>query len=311
MPHTEQKRKKMSELAKQVLPNFTIEDLISAGAHFGHRASSWNPDMKPYIFGVRNKTHILDVRKTHASLVTSLLYIYNAVRSGKSVLMVSTKKSVSEIVRNHAIRCGQAHVTHRWLGGMLTNWRTVVMSIKKIKNIEKILSQVDEKGRHSVYTKKEIGVFKKDLDKLKLYFDGLRGITARPDVVIVFDTNKDSCAIQEAYKLNLSCVGLVDSNSNIKNIQYLVPCNDDSIKSVDFVAKLISDTVLRAIKDEVSSYNLDTNIVAKNQQEKIADLSKRIQESVKPAKSKSIEDISESQPLAASLDAAVVAESSI
>lgn len=295
MSHTEQRKLKMAELAKKVLPEFTIKDLISCGAHYGHRASSWNADMKPYIFGIRNKTHIMDLRVTHASLVTSLLYLYNSIRSGKSVLMVSTKRSVSGIVKKHAVRCGQAHVTHRWLGGMLTNWRTVVLSIKKIKNIEKILSQVDEKGRHNTYTKKELGVFRKDLDKLKLYFDGLRGITARPDIVIVFDTNKDSCSVEEAYKLGLSCIGIVDTNSIIKHLSHTIPCNDDSMKTIEFIAKLISDTILRAIKDEVESYKISTDIVDQTKKNQVDDVSKRIQESVKRSTAKAKTDDKKSE----------------
>jgi len=263
----EQKKQKNLDLASNVLPHFTIEDLIANGAHFGHKTSKWNHQMKPFIFGSRNGIHIIDVRKTHAHLVSALLYIYKAVRSGKSVLFVSTRPNVREVVKEYAIKCGQPYVTHRWLGGMLTNWRTIVSSIKKIKKYEKILSEVDEKNRHGTYSKKELGVISKSLDKLKIYFDGLRGITARPDVVVIFDTNKDKIAVQEANKLCISAIGLVDTNSSITDLEYIIPCNDDSKKIISFMSNLICETVLKAIKDEVSSYNIDINVSTVKKQE--------------------------------------------
>ncbi|QED23395.1 30S ribosomal protein S2 [Candidatus Deianiraea vastatrix] len=275
MTSSSEKKQKFNKSASSVLPFFTIEDLIANSVHFGHKTSTWNHKMKPYIFGERNGIHIIDVRKTHSQLVTALYSIYNAVKSGKSVLFVSTRQGVRDIVRDYAIKCGQPYVTHRWLGGMLTNWRTIVISIKKIKKYEKILSEVDDKGRHSVYSKKELGVISKSLDKLKVYFDGLRTVTSRPDIVVVFDTNKDSIAIAEADSLCISSIGIADTNSSIERLEHVIPCNDDSRKAIKFIAGLFCDTILRAIKDYVSSYNIDINNDQKSSTKNLINLNQK------------------------------------
>ena len=260
MSKVEQRKMKNAELIANVLPQFTIEDLIKAGTHYGHKARSWNPAMRRFIFGTRNGIHIIDTRKTNIALQNALLAIYRLVRNGKSILMVSTKNGIRDVVKKHAVRSGQPYVDYRWLGGMMTNWKTIALSIKKIKRFEKILGETDDKGRHSVYTKKELGSMKKELARLKLYFDGIRGITARPDMVIVFDTNLDSLAVQEACKLGIPVVALVDTNSSLEGVQYPIPCNDDSINVAELLCKMISDTIITAIKDEVSKYSDNANV---------------------------------------------------
>lgn len=289
MSQIEQIKQKKTEIINEILPHFTLEDLFKVGTHFGHKSSAWNPEMKHYIFGKRNGIHIIDTRKTHHALVESLSFVYRLVRSGKSVLFVSTKRGINNVVKKHATRCGQPYVHYRWLGGMLTNWKTVVMSIRKIKQFETIISQVDSKGSHSTYTKKELGVFRKSLEKLKLYFDGIRGINARPDAIIVFDVNKDSCATEEARKLCIPVIGIVDTNSKVSGIDYPIPCNDDSMNSIEFICKLFSDTIISAIKDEINSYGIETNSINKPNENKNKDIAEKIKSSTKKTLTKKTE----------------------
>lgn len=242
------------EIIANCLPKFTIRDLAEHGSHYGHKTSKWNPEMAPYILGVRGGIHIINLKKTHYLLTSALLNLYKEVRDGKSVLFVCTNTATSSVVKEFALKCGQPYVTHRWLGGMLTNWRTIVLSIKKIKKFEKILSEKDDKGRHPIYAKKELGSMSKKLDKLRTYFDGLRNVTARPDNIIVFDSLKDDIAVQEAVKLCISPTVLVDTNASIKNVDHLIPTNNDSKKIIRFIAGLMCETVLQAIKDDVKSY---------------------------------------------------------
>lgn len=241
------------EIIENCLPKFTIEDLVKAGAHFGHKAARWNFEMSPYIFGTRNGMHIINLKKTHYHMTVALLNLYKEIKSGNTILFVATNPAVSDIVKEFALKCNQPYVTHRWLGGMLTNWRTIVISIRKIKRFEKILSECNDKGRHPAYSKKEIGVFTKELSKLKTYFDGLRNVTARPDNIIVFDSIKDDIAIKEAVKLCIAPTVLLDTNCSTKNIDYLIPCNNDSRKTVKLIASLMCDTVLKALENNSSS----------------------------------------------------------
>ncbi len=255
------------EIIANSLPKFTVRDLAEHGAHYGHKTSRWNPEMGPYIIGTRSGIHIINLKKTHQLLTLALLNIYKEIKDGKSVLFVCTNISTNSVVREFAIKCGQPYVTHRWLGGMLTNWRTIVLSIKKIKKFETILSEKDEKGRHGVYSKKELGKISKELEKLKIYFDGLRSITTRPDNIIVFDSLKDDIAVQEAVKLCISPTVLVDTNASIKNIDYLIPTNNDSKKIVRFMANLMCETILQAMKDDVESYKFDVKNTDSEQKE--------------------------------------------
>lgn len=249
MSSLEQKKHQDIELINSVLPSFTINDLISSGTHIGHRANAWNPKMKQFIYCERNGVHIIDARKTYSMLTSALLATYKAVSAGRSVLMVSTRSSFREIIKSCANKCGHPYVDYRWLGGMLTNWRTVALSIRKIKKYESILSSLDLKGRHPIYTKKELGVMTKKLARLKLYFGGLMNINSRPDLIISFDVTKDACAVLEANKLCIPVIGIVDTNASLEGIEYPVPCNDDSANSISFIADLFSQVILKAQKD--------------------------------------------------------------
>jgi len=248
---------KDNDIIEKFLPKFTIQDLMDHGFHYGHKASKWNPSMRPYILGVRNGVHIIDLKKTHYMMTVALLNLYKEIKDGKSVLFVCTNQATRAVVKEFAVKCGQPYVTHRWLGGMLTNWRTIVVSIKKIKKFEKILSERDEKGRHQVYAKKEINKMSKELDKLRVYFDGLRNVNSRPDNIIVFDAKKDDIAIKEAVKLRISPTVVCDTNCSTREISYVIPSNNDSRKVVKFMSSLMCDTILSAIQEDVKSYKMN------------------------------------------------------
>jgi len=208
-------------------PVVTLQQLIEAGVHFGHQTHRWNPKMKPYIFGARNGVHILDLSQSVPLFARSLDFIANAVSSGGKVLFVGTKRQAQEPIAEAARASGQHFVNHRWLGGMLTNWKTISNSIRRMKTLEEQLS-----GDMAGFTKKEALQMTRERDKLELSLGGIRDMGGIPDVMFVIDANKEELAIKEANVLGIPVVAILDSNVDPSNIAFPVPGNDDAARAI-------------------------------------------------------------------------------
>jgi len=240
------------------LPTTTISELLDAGVHFGHKKARWNPKMAPYIYGVKDDTHIIDLQQTVGLVQVALNVIYETVKKNGKVLFVSTKIQARDILAEYAEKCGQYYVNYRWLGGMLTNWGTISRSIKKLDNLEKTLNDQEDL---ETYTKKEILDFTRKRDKLLESLGGIRNIGEKPDLIVVIDTNKEHLAIKEAIKLGIPIVAVVDTNSDPDNINYPIPGNDDAIRSIRLYCTLFSDAVLAGIQEALSASGVDLGMV--------------------------------------------------
>ncbi len=240
-----------------------IRDLLDAGVHFGHKTSRWNPKMAPYIYGIRDEIHIIDLQQTAPLIEIALNVIYETVKKNGKILFVSTKIQASDLIAEYAEKCGQYYVNHRWLGGMLTNWGTVSGSIKKLDNFEKTLENEEE---CSGYTKKEILDITRKKDKLLKSLGGIRHIDTKPNLLIVIDTNKEHLAIQEAIKLGIPIIAVVDTNSNPDNIDYPIPGNDDAIRSIRFYCSLFADAALAGIEEALIASGVDLGSMAAHEE---------------------------------------------
>ncbi|MFK7973258.1 MAG: 30S ribosomal protein S2 [Rickettsiaceae bacterium] len=268
------------------LPKFTIADLLDAGVHFGHKASRWNPKMAPYIYGVKDNIHIIDLQTTAPLMQMGLQKIYDTVKNNGKVLFVSSKVQATDLIAEYAEKCGQFYVNNRWLGGMLTNWNTISKSIKKLDNIEKILA---DEELIAGYTKKEILDFTRKKDKLLKSLAGIRKIGGSPDLVVIIDTNKEHLAISETVKLGIPIVAIVDSNSNPDNIDYPIPGNDDAIRSIRLYCHLFAEAALAGIQDSLSDAGVDVGVAKKvTQDDNNLDGVKKIEKVEKMSKSKAI-----------------------
>ncbi|HYD25657.1 MAG TPA: 30S ribosomal protein S2 [Croceibacterium sp.] len=219
------------------VPTVTMQQLIEAGAHFGHQTHRWNPRMKPYIFGARNGVHILDLSQTVPLFARALDFVAATVRAGGKVLFVGTKRQAQEPIAQAARQCGQHFVNHRWLGGMLTNWKTISQSIKRLKSLEEQLS-----GDTTGLTKKEVLQLTRELDKLQMSLGGIRDMGGIPDVMFVIDANKEELAIKEANVLGIPVVAILDTNVDPNGIAFPIPGNDDASRAV----RLYCDAVAQA-----------------------------------------------------------------
>ncbi|RJY08336.1 30S ribosomal protein S2 [Aurantiacibacter aquimixticola] len=218
-------------------PTVTMQQLIEAGAHFGHQTHRWNPRMKPYIFGSRNGVHIIDLSQTVPLFARALDFVQQTVRAGGKVLFVGTKRQAAEPIAEAARSCGQHFVNHRWLGGMLTNWKTISGSIRELKNLEEQLS-----GDTSGLTKKEVLNLTRKKDKLELSLGGIRDMGGVPDVMFVIDANKEDLAIKEAGVLGIPVIAVLDTNVDPEGIAFPIPGNDDASRAV----RLYCDAVAQA-----------------------------------------------------------------
>ncbi|TRD10463.1 30S ribosomal protein S2 [Erythrobacter insulae] len=214
----------------------TMQQLIEAGAHFGHQTHRWNPRMKPYIFGNRNGVHILDLSQTVPLFARALDFVEQTVRSGGKVLFVGTKRQAQEPIAEAARSSGQHFVNHRWLGGMLTNWKTISGSIKRLKTLEEQLS-----GETSGLTKKEVLQLTRERDKLELSLGGIRDMGGIPDVMFVIDANKEDLAIKEAAVLGIPVIAVLDTNVDPTGIAFPVPGNDDASRAIRLYCQAIAD----------------------------------------------------------------------
>ena len=229
-------------------PTFTMRQLLEAGVHFGHTTRRWNPKMSAFIFGERNGVHIIDLEHTVPMLHRALEFVHNTVAGGGRVLFVGTKRQASDMIAESARRCGQYYVNHRWLGGMLTNWKTISRSIKRLRDVEARLSE-DNLG----LTKKELLNLTRERDKLERALGGIKEMGGLPDVLFVVDTNKEHIAVAEAGNLNIPVVAVVDSNSDPIGIAYPIPGNDDALRAIELYCRLAADAVLGGIQQEVLS----------------------------------------------------------
>ncbi len=241
------------------LPSFTMKELIEAGVHFGHKTQRWDPRMSPYLFGVRNKIHIIDLEQTLPLLKVALKAINEISAKNGRVLFVGTKYQASPIVAEEAKRCGQYYVNHRWLGGMLTNWKTVSRSISTLKDYEEQLAHPES---ISSLKKKEILSIQRNADKLERSLGGIKEMGGLPDIIVVMDANIDRIAIKEAQKLDIPIVAILDSNSNPEFISYPIPGNDDATKAIRLYCRLMSEAILGGIQASLVSAGIDVGEMA-------------------------------------------------
>ena len=234
------------------LPEFTMRQLLEAGVHFGHQTRRWNPKMGSYIFGVRNSVHILDLQQTVPMFHQALMALRDVAAGGGRILFVGTKRQASEPVAEAARRSGQYYVNHRWLGGMMTNWKAVSGSIKTLINLEEQLA--DE---NLGLTKKEILQLTRKHDKLDRALGGIKDMGGVPDILVVIDTNKEDIAVLEARKLGIPVVAVVDSNCDPELITYPIPGNDDAIRAVSFYCDLFSRAIIDGLQQELAASGAD------------------------------------------------------
>lgn len=220
--------------------NISMRELLEAGAHFGHRTRFWNPKMAPYIFGSRNKIHIIDLEQTIPMLKDVINYVGRLSSNKAKILFVGTKRAARDSIRDHAKRCGMPYVDHRWLGGMLTNYKTVRQSIFRLKE----LKELREKGLFEGMIKKEALMLTRELDKLERGLGGIEHMGGLPDALFVVDTGFENIAVEEARRLKIPVIGIVDTNNDPDNIDYIIPANDDSMRAVDIYVRAIADAIL-------------------------------------------------------------------
>ena len=228
-------------------PVVTMQQLIEAGAHFGHQTHRWNPRMKPYIFGARNGIHILDLSQTVPLMARALDFIASTVQAGGKVLFVGTKRQAQQPIADAARQSGQHFVNHRWLGGMLTNWKTISNSIKRLKTLEEQLS-----GDTHGLTKKEVLQLTREKDKLELSLGGIRDMGGIPDVMFVIDANKEELAIKEANTLGIPVVAILDSNVSPDGIAFPVPANDDASRAIRLYCEAIAIAATRGGNEQMA-----------------------------------------------------------
>ena len=236
------------------IPNISIQQLLEAGVHLGHKTLRWNPKMKKYIFGKRDSIHIIDLTQTLELIKIALEKVFNVIENNGKILFVSTKKQASEAIAEVAKETDQYFVNYRWLGGMLTNWGTISNSIKKLKKLENDLVS-ENRG----FTKKELLKMSVKKDKLQRSLGGIAEMKKIPDLVFIIDTNYESLAIQESVKLGIPIIAILDSNSNPDGIDYPIPGNDDARRSIDLYCNLLKETIIDAKKVAQTTISKDSN----------------------------------------------------
>jgi len=239
-------------IGPMALPDFTMRQLLEAGVHFGHHTRRWNPKMGPYIFGIRNNIHIVDLEQSVPLLRQGLEAIREVVAGGGRVLLVGTKRQAQEEIAEAAKRCGQYYVNYRWLGGMLTNFKTISQSIKRLREVDERIT-AEESG----LTKRELLELTRDRDKLERALGGIKEMGGLPDILFVIDTNKEAIAVQEANKLRIPVVAILDSNSSPDGIAYPIPGNDDAMRAIHLYCDLVATSVLDGLQAELAASGVD------------------------------------------------------
>tara|TARA_Y100001970_G_scaffold290274_1_gene423474 strand:- start:131398 stop:132324 length:927 start_codon:yes stop_codon:yes gene_type:complete len=221
-----------------------LEEMLKAGVHFGHQTKYWNPKMEQFIFGTRNSTHIINLERTVELIKPALSFIESVAKKNNKILFVGTKRTASQIIKEEAIRCSMPYVNQRWLGGMLTNYKTIRSSITRLENLER----QKEDGTFSKLTKKEGLKIQRDIDRLQKSIGGVTEMGGLPDALFIIDVNRESIAVSEASKMGIPIVGIVDTNSNPEGIDYVIPGNDDSIRSITLFTEAVADACLKGLK---------------------------------------------------------------
>ena len=235
------------------MANITMKELLEAGVHFGHQTKRWNPKMKEYIFGERNGIYIIDLQKTLKMFKDAAKFVQDAAIEGKTVLFVGTKRQAQDAISEEAQRCGMFFVNNRWLGGLLTNWITVQKSVKRLKELDEM--SVD--GRYELLPKKEVIKLERERKHLQANLAGIKNMNRLPDVVFVIDSNKEQIAVREARKLGIPVVAVVDTNCDPTEVDYVIPGNDDALRSIRLFASRIADAVIsgRDMKQSIDAEN--------------------------------------------------------
>ena len=229
------------------MPSFSMRQMLEAGVHFGHSTRRRNPRMKPFIFGERNKIHILDLQQTVPMLHAALKAMSDVTSRGGRVLFVGTKRAAADKIAETARNCGQYYVNHRWLGGMMTNWATVSQSIRRLRDLEARM----ESDEVNQLTKKEVLQLTRERDKLELTLGGIKEMGGLPDMLFIIDTNKEAIAVEEANRLNIPVVAIVDSNAKPEGVDYVIPGNDDAMRAISFYCELAQAAVLDGLQTEM------------------------------------------------------------
>lgn len=234
------------------MPDVTMRQLLEAGVHFGHHTRRWNPKMKQYIFGVRNGVHIIDLQQTAPLFDQALRALRDTAARGGRVLFVGTKRQAQDKVAEAAKKCGQYYVNHRWLGGMLTNWKTIAHSINRLRELEEILNS----GAQGL-KKREALTLRREYEKLELSIGGIKEMAGQPDALFIIDTNKEAIAIAEANKLGIPVIAVLDSNSNPDGVHFPIPGNDDALRAIDLYCDMAAAAVLDGLQAEMSKAGKD------------------------------------------------------
>ena len=243
------------------LPKFTIRQMIENGVHFGHHARRWNPKMAGYIYGKKDNVHIIDLQQTYPMLYTALNAAKEIAANGGKVLFVGTKRQAQDIIKENAERCGQYYVNYRWLGGMLTNWKTVDKSISRLVKLNEMFDNNATEG----YTKKELLNLRIEQEKLAKELSGVMNMGGQPDLLFVVDMPKEDLAIKEAKKLGIPVIAIADTNADPTLVDFPVPGNDDAIRAIQFYCELVSSAVLDGIQAEIAAQGVKVEeIMAEN-----------------------------------------------
>ncbi|MBL8713503.1 MAG: 30S ribosomal protein S2 [Alphaproteobacteria bacterium] len=246
------------------MPTFTMRQLLEAGVHFGHNTRRWNPKMKPYIYGDRNKVHIINLELTVPMLHTALKSVRDIVANRGRVLFVGTKRQAADKIADTAKRCGQYYVNYRWLGGMLTNWNTISGSIKRLRTVTEMLENPEVK--HGLTKKEQLNLVR-EKEKLEKALGGIKDMGGLPDAMVVIDVMKEANAITEAKRLGIPVFGVVDTNCDPDNIDFLIPGNDDATRAINLYCDLFAEAVLDGLQAEVTASGVDTGASANPMQE--------------------------------------------
>ena len=290
------------------LPELSMKELLEAGVHFGHQTHRWNPKMKEYIYGEHNNIHIIDLSQTVHMLRNAMVAVSEVTKSEGRILFVGTKRQASEIISETATQCAQYYINHRWLGGTLTNWKTISNTIERLKSIQKTLDDIESAG----LTKKELLKLTRERDKLELSIGGIKDMGRLPDLIFVIDTVREQIAVKEAQKLNIPIAAIIDTNSNPEGITYPIPGNDDSAKSIKLYCELISQAALDGISVQTKQFKkeltndeekLEVDNDAKNNKEsKETDNESKDKKLSKESKTKEIEKEEQSEEVKAAID---------
>ena len=267
------------------MPSFTMKELLEAGIHFGHQKNRWNPKMEPYLFGERNGIHIIDLQQTFPLIIKALKILRDIGANGGRVLFVGTKRQAQSIVAETAINSGQYFMNHRWLGGTLTNWKTISKSIVRLKKYDEILNKED-----TGLTKKELVGIQKQRTKLEASLGGIKDMGGLPDAVFVIDTNKEHIAITEANVLKIPVIAIIDSNSNPDGVDFPIPGNDDATRAIALYCKLASESILDGLQATFAASGKDLGTSDAIKEEITVEKTPVTEKEIKPNTSESIED---------------------